>query len=40
MTSILAMSHTAGTLLTVAIIVFLVVVCGAFIITNDLDWFD
>lgn len=36
----LAMTHTQGTLLTVAIIVALVLFFGVVVISDDLDWFD
>jgi hypothetical protein len=36
---ILAMSHTAGVLLTVAIII-IILAMGGFIFTDDMDWFD
>lgn len=37
---LLAMSDSAGTLLTVAIIVILVIVTGIAVITSDTNWFD
>jgi hypothetical protein len=38
--NIIAMTHTEGTLLTVAIIVIIVLVCGVLVVTDDMDWFD
>lgn len=37
---LIAMTHSQGTLLTVAIIVAIVIVFGVIVFTDDLDWFD